>query len=293
LFFRAPAKKNPGNLLLRFFHFLLSTAIWVALGAALMGYQAYQVAGLPPNVAGLLFLAAATICSYNFHFLLGPLRQIKMPFLHYFKQQWPRCLLILLAALAALLLLPHTGFKPVAVGTTIGLTLLYSTALLPAVPLTLLKKLGFLKTVLLAFTWVWATTWLPLGSWLLQHWAGINFALYRGCLLLMLCLLFDNRDAYTDLRMGLHSMATKLSAAAVARLQLLCIGLMLVAGIATGFLLRQPALFLSFLLTTAFVAGLCIWPLHRRSFYYYYGWVDGALLFCPIAAIAIGWLWPG
>jgi hypothetical protein len=145
-----------------------------------------------------------------------------------------------------------------------------------------LNKLGFLKTILLAFTWLWATTYLPLGGVVIQSEAGLCLLAFRFCFLLLLCLIFDSRDAITDYLQGFRSMATWLPHRLVQQLQWVLVMLMLITSLMLSCELSNHALAIAFLVTTAAAASLCKWPLQRRSYFYYYGWVDGMLILCPI-----------
>ncbi len=92
------------------------------------------------------------------------------------------------------------------------LTLSYSLPLLPFKQLAIVRKAGFLKTILLAFTWTFVTAWLPLADQNLHFTViGILIMAKRFLFMLMLCILFDNRDIAVDKVHGLHSLATDLS----------------------------------------------------------------------------------
>lgn len=92
------------------------------------------------------------------------------------------------------------------------LTFIYSLPLLPFKQLAFARKAGFLKTILLAFTWTYVTAWLPMSEQNVQLTTfGALIIAKRFLFMLMLCILFDNRDIAVDKIRGLHSLATDLS----------------------------------------------------------------------------------
>ena len=71
-----------------------------------------------------------------------------------------------------------------------------------------------LKTVLLAFTWAYVTVFIPLHkSYLFLRHSELFVFNRRFLFMVMLCIIFDNRDKAVDKIRGLHSLATVLKPA--------------------------------------------------------------------------------
>jgi 4-hydroxybenzoate polyprenyltransferase len=159
------------------------------------------------------------------------------------------------------------------------LTLLYSLPLWPGKFIAALTQFGFMKTVLLALTWTYVTTALPVYN---DFQISENFMLLlvaRFSFMLMLCAIFDNRDKSIDKIHGLRSLATDVSPHV---LRILVI-LMFVVFISSGFLLRSHLQdhqqLISFILTGIVVLLVYIISLRKRSYLFYYFIVDGLMLF--------------
>ena len=71
------------------------------------------------------------------------------------------------------------------------------------------RKIFFLKTCLLAFAWAFVTVLLPLKEMnFLLGYAGIALFVQRCLFMLILCIIFDNRDIKIDQVKGLQTNAT-------------------------------------------------------------------------------------
>jgi 4-hydroxybenzoate polyprenyltransferase len=93
------------------------------------------------------------------------------------------------------------------------LTILYW---LPLMPVRLFKRSGIFKTILLAFTWACVTVYMPLNLSLTDITAAAWFVLIRRFLfMLILCIIFDNRDSAIDKIRGIKSLSTEISVAAI------------------------------------------------------------------------------
>jgi len=171
-----------------------------------------QLDHLPVNFYLIAFVFFATLCSYNFHYLLGYFsvhRNISISLLY---NRYTALLVLLAGGIGVLLFFSaaHIRFQNVVLAFL--LTFLYSLPLLPLKRLAFVRKAGFLKTILLAFTWMFVTAYLPLS----QNNAaftvtGLLIMAKRFLFMLMLCILFDNRDVKVDKIRGLSSLATDLS----------------------------------------------------------------------------------
>ena len=109
------------------------------------------------------------------------------------------------------------------------LTFLYSVPLLPLNKLAFLRKAGFVKTILLAFTWAYVTAYLPLAHVFLHNTTeGCLFISNRFLFMLVLCIIFDNRDIAVDKIRGLHSLSTDVKPFVMQLIVLTCFVLLVV-----------------------------------------------------------------
>lgn len=165
------------------------------------------------------------------------------------------------------------------------LTLLYSLPLWPFKFVQFTKKAGFLKTIILAFTWAYVTVLIPalpvneMSS--MPVWALFSA---RFCFMLLLCILFDMRDMQMDKMHALHSLATDVSKKQLAVILYAAFGLYIVAGIFVRNYFSDTNQQIAFVLT-----GVLVWVVYLlsvqkpRGYYFYYFLVDGLMLISPIA----------
>lgn len=135
------------------------------------------------------------------------------------------------------------------------------------------------KTVLLAFTWTFVTAYLPIQQ---SHHVLTPLAILilakRFLFMLMLCIIFDNRDKSIDKINGLHSLATdlspKLMQAIIFSIFILLFLLNLFFGVygITGS--QVAALQLSALSTLV----VYLFSQKSRGYYFYYFVVDGMMI---------------
>jgi len=220
----------------------------------------------------------AALCSYNFHYLLGNVfggHRFSLRILYNF----PTTIFFLLAGGLGISLLfstSHIRLQNVAVGFI--LTFLYSLPLLPIRQLAVLRKAGFVKTVLLAFTWMFVTAYLPMSQFDVQFTVlGCLLLIKRFLFMLMLCILFDNRDAAVDKIRGLSSLATDLSPAVMKRLIYILFGLLFLL----NFLLGQYGITLKqrIALQLASISTLIVYfySTKKQDYFFYYFVVDGMM----------------
>lgn len=234
--------------------------------------------GFNINVHLVTFVFFATLCSYNFHYLLGNVfggHPLSVRLLYSF----PTTVFFLLAGgLGVLLSFSTTHISLQSVALAFLLTFLYSLPLLPIKQLRFLRKAGFVKTMLLAFTWMFVTAYLPMAQHNSQFTTlGLLLLLKRFLFMLMLCILFDNRDAAIDKIHGLSSLATDLSPAVM---KWLIYGLFFLLFL-LNFLLGQHGVTLKqrIALQLASIATLIVYffSTKKQGYLFYYFLVDGMM----------------
>ena len=227
----------------------------------------------------IAFVFFATLCSYNFHYLLGYFSSGRKVSIKTLSNRYTGLLVLLAGGIGLLLLFSAAHIRFENVMMAFLLTFLYSLPLLPVKQLAFARKAGFVKTLLLAFTWMFVTAYLPLSQTNTAFTvAGVLLMIKRFLFMLMLCILFDNRDVTVDKIRGLSSLATDLSAKAM---QWLIVGIFLMLFI-INFLLGQNGLTLRQVLALQLAAfiNVIIYFLSRKKqgYFFYYFIVDGMMV---------------
>jgi hypothetical protein len=270
---------------MRWFRFILSHSIFIAVCALGLCYQTFTLLQIQPNTNSYLFVFFATLCSYNFYWLVSNLHfKTGTGIFIGLKKMPSHVSLFLIAGSGTLVCLyKQPSLLPMA-GLSVFFTLLYSLPLWPIRQPALLQKAGFLKTLLLAFTWTFVTVMIPVqGQTSLHTYAILLLFLARFCFMLMLCIIFDSRDVTSDRVRSFHSLATDADPRilsviiAIAFLFYTGIGLMLRSFFSDN---RQVVAFMLTGLITLVVYQL---SKKERGYYFYYFVVDGLMLISALA----------
>ena len=196
-------------ILKKIFDFIVFSSLFIALCAALMVYQTYFLfLQKTINFHLQAFVFFATICSYNFHWMLTPAnktaseinsgidRHKKFHFLFYLVSLFPVGWLFFYFSSYWL------WFCVAAV-----LTFLYSAPKIAFKPFQWLKKIAIGKTIFLSFVWTYVTAILPIivekstfTTEILLYITGQFFFIFS------LCILFDYRDKQDDINEGIRSL---------------------------------------------------------------------------------------
>jgi len=270
---------------MRVFNFILSHSIFVAFCAVALAYQTVLLLHLSANIYLYGFIFFATTCSYNFYWLLSKYSlRTDIPLTGFFKKEADEIVLLILslAGLIICFLNLHLSYYIIIVAA--ALTGLYAVPLLPFNFVRFTRKAGVLKTTLLAFTWSYVTVFIPLQktSFMLTE---IEFFILtrRFLFMLMLCILFDNRDIAVDKIRGLRSLATDLSAKTM-RYLIYSIFLILFA---TNFLFRyygiSVAQSIALQISTIALLITYYYSTKKQGYLFYYFVVDGMMLFSAAA----------
>ena len=242
--------------------------------------QTIQLLHLQVNFNLCFLVFFSTICGYNFHYFLASLYIQKHFSASFLWQQKIRVIFFFVGAVGvAIFLLPSQVNIWLVLLASI-FTGLYSLPLLPVKLPAFIRSTGFIKTLLLAFTWTFVTAYLPM------HQAGVNVTatfsilllFQRFIFMLLLCLLFDCRDTATDKKIGLHSLATDVKPKLIPLIIYSLFGLLCMVSL---FLFKNG---ISFLVTVALfmLNGICLFvyniSLQKRGYIFYYFLVDGLMI---------------
>lgn len=275
---------------MKWLHFILSHSIFVAFCAVGLAFQTGQLLHVDISVYLYGFIFFATLCSYNFYWILGRYAFAGNESLNAFlKKEVTGISFLFISAIGFVICLFQSSVQLTHVAMAVLLTVIYSIPLLPVKALHFTRKAGVLKTVLLAFTWAYVTAFVPLQKdWALLNGADIFILTRRFLFMLMLCIIFDNRDKAVDKIRGLHSLATFLKP----RQLLLLIAFIFIVLFGTNFLSVSYGISLaqSIALQTSTIALLIVYffSTRRQGYLFYYFIVDGLMLFSALATFIAG-----
>jgi len=275
---------------MKWFHFILSHSIFVAFCALALSFQTGQLlhVGIPFFLYGFIFFA--TLCSYNFYWILSRFAFAgNVPVAVFLKKEATGIVLFVISSIGLVSCLLMSSVQLIHVATAVLLTVVYSIPLLPFTFLHFTRKAGVLKTVLLAFTWAYVTAFLPLQKdWMLLNGADVFIFTRRFLFMLMLCIIFDNRDEAVDKIRGLHSLATDLKPNQL----LMLIAVIFIILFGTNFLSVNYGISLaqSVALQTSTIALLVVYffSTRKQGYLFYYFIVDGLMLFSALATFVAG-----
>lgn len=265
---------------MRWLNFILSHSIFISLCALALCYQTFTLLHIPPDRYVYAFIFCATLCSYNFYWLISKYsfsnRQRVRAFL---KTNISYVIIFLLSAAGMMVSFFFIPGAFVWVLIAILLTLLYSLPLWPGSFVRRFRRVGFLKTTLLAFTWAYVTVIIPAMPVLetaIQPVCVLFIA--RFFFMLMLCVMFDMRDMAMDKIRGLHSLATDVSRSILKNIMLAAFAFYMAAGLLVRYEFNDTPQLLAFIFT-----GVIVWVVYRLSFkkkgyFFYYFLVDGLML---------------
>ncbi|MEO7523837.1 MAG: hypothetical protein ABIT58_07065, partial [Ferruginibacter sp.] len=152
----------------------------------------------------------STLSSYNFYWLISKYYFNRNHSIGTFlNRQFSNVILFVIAAAGVLFCMISLPAVVPYVFIAVILTLLYSVPLWPLKKLEFTRKAGFLKTVLLSFTWTYVTVMIPAAQSSMVRISSIELLFSaRFLFMLMLCIIFDSRDIKVDKIHALRSLAT-------------------------------------------------------------------------------------
>lgn len=263
----------------RLFHFILSHSIFISFCAAALSLQTLLLLSVNPGAVLLSFIFFATLSGYNAYWIISRFSFNTYISAGAFLGKIKSSLVVIFVALAGMLYcMGHLHLVMYNVVITFALLSMYALPLLPIRWLHFTRKAGFVKTLLLALAWTMVTTLIPLQVVVTDmNRAEVLLFINRFLFMLMLCIIFDKRDAAMDKIRGLQSLATDIRPTVLNYL---------IAGITVAYILvsillgkegvngLQVASLLAMALITPFVYILSI---KKRGYVFYYFLVDGLM----------------
>ncbi|MBC7888050.1 MAG: hypothetical protein H7Z13_09170 [Ferruginibacter sp.] len=191
-------------------HFILSHSIFIAFCTAALSLQTLQLLSLTVNNYLLAFIFFAAVSGYNAYWMISRFTFNPPPSFLYFLQKNRRSFIVVLLAVTGMFFC-ISNLRLVWYNIIIAIVLLglYAIPVMPFKQLHFTRRAGFVKTILLAFTWAIVTTLIPLQVSILEmEHAALLIFINRFLFMLMLCVIFDKRDVQVDKIRGLQSLAT-------------------------------------------------------------------------------------
>jgi hypothetical protein len=270
---------------MKWLHFILSHSVFIAVCAVAMAFQTALLLKLNLSTYLYGFIFFATLCSYNFYWIISKISFVNEKALSAILRKEKTGLLILLLSAMGLVFCWFQYALPVkSVISAFLLTCLYALPMLPFRLFYFTRKAGFLKTVLLAFTWACVTVFIPLQkTYSLLSNADVFVFTRHFLFMLMLCIIFDNRDKAVDKIRGLHSLATDLKPGHLKML----IYLIFIILFATNFLYLYYGITFSqsvaLHISTLALLAVYFFSTQKQGYLFYYFFVDGMMLFSASA----------
>jgi hypothetical protein len=270
---------------MRWFHFILSHSIFISFCAAALCFQSYLLLDIPVDNRVILLIFCSTLCSYNFYWLISKFyfATDKHP-ARFLKRNFSNVLLFLLAGIAAIVLLYAISDVTEHILISILLTLLYSIPLWPVKAFAPLRTAGFIKTLLLAFTWTYVTVMFPVRISFFNITTDIAILFTaRFSFMLMLCIIFDSRDIAVDKMHALRSLATDVSRNNLRTIMWLVFLVYIGSGLLLRFSFSTPPQIIAFFITGIITLFVYQQSLKKQGYIFYYFLVDGLMLFSAVA----------
>ena len=279
---------------MKWLRFILSHSIFVAVCAGALCWQTVVLLGLGEDRYLYAFVFFATLCSYNLYWLISRyfFRPTGTSISQMISGAPVQVALFLVSACGTVIFYFKSGLMLIEVLPAVLLTLVYSGQLIPLPQFRFTRKAGILKTILLAFTWTYVTTFLPIIHLQLQlNDASIFIITRRFLFMLMLCIIFDSRDIAVDKIRGMRSLATELSSQTLRLLIFIIFGILFLSNfLSTRILISIPHM-VALQVTTIALLVTYYYSTKKQGYFFYYFFVDGMMLFSALATYIAGkWL---
>lgn len=275
---------------MKWLQFILSHSIFISFCAVGLSFQTCQLLHISASsyVYGLVFFA--TLCSYNFYWLISnyDFSYKAKDLVNYLIERKSNIFILLIAGSGMLFCLNSLPAVLPVVFIAIFLTILYSVPLWPLMKLSFTRKAGFLKTVLLAFTWTFVTVMIPVQQYIKMDVAALGLLFTcRFLFMLMLCVIFDSRDIHIDKNRSINSIATDVSAQSLHLIMSVIFLCYLVACLLMRYYYINNAQLISFLITGLITLLVYRLSLKKQGYFFYYFLVDGLMLFSAAATYVV------
>ena len=270
---------------MRVLNFILSHSIFIAFCAGALVYQSYLLLNLPfrPEVFGLVFFA--TLAAYNTYWMLCKLNNDNKEKRPLTFSAYSGYFILFVASTIAVLdyLWQMPSFFPMVTIASI-LTFLYLLPVISSVKFRLGKNTGFIKTLLLAFTWSFFTVLIPAYGEIVSHLNQVMSLFFmRFFFMLMLCVIFDSRDVSIDKLRNLPSIATDFSKKTLTIIMMFVLGGYVLSLFGLHQFLGNSVYLFLLLIVGSLTFIIYLLALKTRGYYFYYFLVDGLMILSALS----------
>lgn len=275
---------------MKWFNFILSHSIFISLCASALCFQTYQLLHIAPHYEIYILVFCSTLSSYNLYWLISKYYFTKKrDLISFLIHNLSNLLLFIIASIGIIIIIYILPEVMPFITVAVFLTLLYSLPLWPIKGLLFLRKAGFLKTLLLSFTWTYVTIMIPLHVNMYSLTPGIIILfIARFSFMLMLCTIFDSRDIAVDKIRALRSLATDVSSRSLGIIMGILFFIYLGAGVLLRIYLDNFLQVIAFFITGLVVLLVYRMSLKKQGYIFYYFIVDGLMLFSAMATYLAG-----
>ena len=268
---------------MRWLRFILSHSIFISVCAIALVFQTGVLLHITIPVPLYSFTFFATLCSYNFYWLLSSWALTKQHPAVFIRSHVTNIILFTVAGIGLLISLYHLANILSAVATALLLTILYAIPLMPFKFLRFTRKAGVLKTVVLAFTWTYVTVYLPYATAAKVDSSQLLMLFNnRFLFMLMLCIIFDARDEQVDKLRGLRSLATDVKPRILGYMMIAIFAAYIINGIVFRIYFKELSQLVAFLVSGIATATVYFLSLKKQGYYFYYFVVDGLMLLSAV-----------
>ena len=271
---------------MRILHFILSHSIFVACCAVGLCLETFLLLHLQISCNTIAFVFFSTICSYNFYWLVSKYHFVNDKN-NFVRNNLTYLYLLVSGAIGALFFFLNHSLSLISVFISILLTLLYSMPLWPFEFTKKMQQIGFVKTILLAFTWAFVTVILPAESEMVISLPTLILFSTRFLFMLMLCIIFDMRDVDIDKINGLQSLVSKMNLGKMKKVFFVILFFYLI----TSVLFFYTSLSLTHVLQSVFMAIVLLAAFRKslqpQNYIFYYFYIDGLMLVSLISNILL------
>ncbi len=271
---------------MKWLYYIFSHSFFVAFCAVALSLQSCQFLQIQVSASLSFFIFFATINAYNFYWFFSKYNfdEIRGQLNPILKEN-ALSVFLFISSLVYIVVFLIVNQHLLGV-TTISflLSIIYA---LPIILKQLAKRLqafGFLKTILLAFTWAFVTVVLPVQfSGIYHSNTVLLLLLHRFLFMFLLCIIFDARDAKIDAIKNLHSIATFVNTKILHII--FCsalIAFLVLSNTINLSLLQSKFNFVTWFISSVVLVLYYLSARKKRGYFYYYFLVDGCMILYPL-----------
>ncbi len=267
---------------MKWLRFFFSHSVFISICAAALCFQTHILLGVEIRPLVYVLVFSSTLSGYNLYWLISKFHFSRHGFSPFLKRNISNILILLLGTVSTVYCLVQLPYLTIVFTAGVLLTILYSLPLWPFRFAKKLHKLGFLKTLLLAFTWTYITVMIPVTGHNVSATSICSLFLARFFFMLMLCAIFDSRDIAIDKMNNLRSLATDVSRRDLQMIMIISFTLYMLAGFFLRYNNGSELQLWAFSLTGLLTFLIYRLSIIKRGYFFYYFLVDGLMLFSAV-----------